>query len=60
LAKPNGADLSITAAPARNGPAGIEPLPGDLIGLVLEAAIAILPVSPRRLPPLRWRVRSRI
>jgi L-ascorbate metabolism protein UlaG (beta-lactamase superfamily) len=37
LAKSNGADLRLTAAPARHGPAGIEPLSGDVIGFVIEA-----------------------
>jgi L-ascorbate metabolism protein UlaG (beta-lactamase superfamily) len=31
----NGRSLTITAAPARHGPAGIEPLAGDVIGFVL-------------------------
>jgi L-ascorbate metabolism protein UlaG (beta-lactamase superfamily) len=31
----NGAALTITATPARHGPAGIEPLSGDVIGFVL-------------------------
>jgi L-ascorbate metabolism protein UlaG (beta-lactamase superfamily) len=33
----NGHSLSITATPARHGPAGIEPLAGDVIGFVLAA-----------------------
>lgn len=37
LTRSKGADLRITAAPARHGPAGIEPLSGDVIGFVLEA-----------------------
>ena len=32
-----GRSLTITAAPARHGPAGIEPLAGDVIGFVLAA-----------------------
>ncbi len=35
LAKPDGSRLRITATPARHGPAGIEPLAGDVIGFVL-------------------------
>ena len=35
LSKPDGAKLTITATPARHGPAGIEPLAGDVIGFVL-------------------------
>jgi L-ascorbate metabolism protein UlaG (beta-lactamase superfamily) len=35
LAGPNGNSLRITATPARHGPAGIEPLSGDVIGFVL-------------------------
>src|SRR5204862_8167949 len=35
LAKPDGNALHITATPARHGPAGIEPLSGDVIGFVL-------------------------
>jgi L-ascorbate metabolism protein UlaG (beta-lactamase superfamily) len=31
----NGASLTITATPARHGPAGIEPLSGDVIGFVV-------------------------
>src|SRR5215510_2480520 len=33
---PKGASIKITATPARHGPAGIEPLAGDVIGFVLE------------------------
>ncbi|WP_420968446.1 MBL fold metallo-hydrolase [Bradyrhizobium sp. B120] len=33
-----GRTLTITATPARHGPAGIEPLSGDVIGFVLEPA----------------------
>jgi len=32
---PNGSALHVTATPARHGPAGIEPLSGDVIGFVL-------------------------
>ena len=32
----NGAVLSVTATPARHGPAGIEPLSGDVIGFVVS------------------------
>ncbi|MGO9356570.1 MAG: MBL fold metallo-hydrolase [Xanthobacteraceae bacterium] len=37
LVRPDGARLRITATPARHGPAGIEPLAGDVIGFVIEA-----------------------
>ena len=33
----NGRSLTITAAPARHGPHGIEPLAGDVIGFVLSS-----------------------
>ncbi|MGA7072835.1 MBL fold metallo-hydrolase [Bradyrhizobium sp.] len=33
----NGRSLTITATPARHGPAGIEPLSGDVIGFVLTS-----------------------
>jgi len=36
LTKPDGRRLAVTATPARHGPAGIEPLSGDVIGFVLE------------------------
>jgi L-ascorbate metabolism protein UlaG (beta-lactamase superfamily) len=35
LAKPDGRCMQVTATPARHGPAGIEPLSGDVIGFVL-------------------------
>ncbi len=35
LTKPDGSSIQITAAPARHGPAGIEPLAGDVVGFVL-------------------------
>ncbi len=35
LTKPDGRTLQVTATPARHGPAGIEPLSGDVIGFVL-------------------------
>jgi L-ascorbate metabolism protein UlaG (beta-lactamase superfamily) len=35
LSKPDGNSLQVTATPARHGPAGIEPLSGDVIGFVL-------------------------
>jgi L-ascorbate metabolism protein UlaG (beta-lactamase superfamily) len=38
LTRPNGAALTITATPARHGPAGIEPLSGDVIGFVVAPA----------------------
>ncbi|HET7887974.1 MAG TPA: MBL fold metallo-hydrolase [Bradyrhizobium sp.] len=34
--KKNGRSLTVTATPARHGPAGIEPLAGDVIGFVLR------------------------
>jgi L-ascorbate metabolism protein UlaG (beta-lactamase superfamily) len=37
LTKPDGSAIEITAAPARHGPAGIEPLAGDVIGFVLTS-----------------------
>jgi L-ascorbate metabolism protein UlaG (beta-lactamase superfamily) len=37
LAGKNGHSLTITATPARHGPAGIEPLAGDVIGFVLTS-----------------------
>jgi L-ascorbate metabolism protein UlaG (beta-lactamase superfamily) len=36
LIKRDGSLLRVTATPARHGPAGIEPLAGDVIGFVLE------------------------
>jgi L-ascorbate metabolism protein UlaG (beta-lactamase superfamily) len=36
--KEDGRTLTITATPARHGPAGIEPLSGDVIGFVLTSA----------------------
>ena len=33
---PDGATLRITATPARHGPAGIEPLSGDVVGFVIS------------------------
>ena len=35
LTSPNGTAITITATPARHGPAGIEPVSGDVIGFVL-------------------------
>ena len=37
LAGDNGHSLTITATPARHGPAGIEPLAGDVIGFVVAS-----------------------
>lgn len=34
---PRGSTLSVTAAPARHGPAGIEPIAGEVIGFVIRA-----------------------
>jgi len=39
LKKPDGSILTVTATPARHGPAGIEPLSGDVIGFVLSSAV---------------------
>jgi L-ascorbate metabolism protein UlaG (beta-lactamase superfamily) len=36
LTKADGTTLTITATPARHGPAGIEPLSGDVIGFVIS------------------------
>ncbi len=36
LSKPDGSAVRITATPARHGPAGIEPLAGDVIGFILS------------------------
>jgi L-ascorbate metabolism protein UlaG (beta-lactamase superfamily) len=36
LTRPDGRRLEVTATPARHGPAGIEPLSGDVIGFVLR------------------------
>jgi L-ascorbate metabolism protein UlaG (beta-lactamase superfamily) len=36
LAKPDWGSLQVTATPARHGPAGIEPLAGEVIGFVLS------------------------
>ena len=38
LVRPDGARLRITATPARHGPAGIEPLSGDVVGFVIETS----------------------
>jgi L-ascorbate metabolism protein UlaG (beta-lactamase superfamily) len=35
LSSPDGTHITITATPARHGPAGIEPVSGDVIGFVL-------------------------
>jgi L-ascorbate metabolism protein UlaG (beta-lactamase superfamily) len=37
LAGSNGRSLTVTVTPARHGPAGIEPLSGDVIGFVLTS-----------------------
>ncbi len=44
LHKPDAAALTVTATPARHGPAGIEPLAGDVIGFVLSPADAARPI----------------
>src|ERR1700730_3959456 len=36
LSSPDGGSWRVTAMPARHGPAGIEPLSGDVIGFVLS------------------------
>jgi L-ascorbate metabolism protein UlaG (beta-lactamase superfamily) len=36
LSGPNGRAITVTATPARHGPAGIEPLSGDVIGFVVS------------------------
>ncbi len=36
MTKPDGSALTITATPARHGPAGIEPFSGDVIGFALS------------------------
>jgi len=36
LSQPDGSRLTVTGTPARHGPAGIEPMAGDVIGFVLE------------------------
>jgi L-ascorbate metabolism protein UlaG (beta-lactamase superfamily) len=36
--KKGGRSLTVTATPARHGPAGIEPLSGDVIGFVVESS----------------------
>ena len=38
ISKPDGTTLQITATPARHGPAGIEPLSGDVTGFVISFA----------------------
>jgi L-ascorbate metabolism protein UlaG (beta-lactamase superfamily) len=38
LQAPNGTKITVTATPARHGPAGIEPASGDVTGFVLTAA----------------------
>ncbi len=43
LSMPDGRSIQITGTPARHGPAGIEPLSGDVIGFVLT-----LPEEPSR------------
>jgi L-ascorbate metabolism protein UlaG (beta-lactamase superfamily) len=35
LTAPDGSQITVTATPARHGPAGIEPISGDVIGFVL-------------------------
>lgn len=37
IGTPGGSTLSVTAAPARHGPAGIEPISGEVIGFVIRA-----------------------
>jgi L-ascorbate metabolism protein UlaG (beta-lactamase superfamily) len=45
LIGPDGQKVTITATPARHGPAGIEPLSGDVIGFVLS-------LEPASIPPI--------
>jgi L-ascorbate metabolism protein UlaG (beta-lactamase superfamily) len=45
LDKPNGGSIKITATPARHGPAGIEPLAGDVVGFVLEDGANVIYVT---------------
>ncbi|QOZ23043.1 MBL fold metallo-hydrolase [Bradyrhizobium sp. CCBAU 51753] len=42
--KKGGQSLTITATPARHGPAGIEPLSGDVIGFVVEPGNGSRPI----------------
>lgn len=44
LTKTDGKRLAITGTPARHGPAGIEPLSGDVTGFVLQAEDPATPV----------------
>jgi L-ascorbate metabolism protein UlaG (beta-lactamase superfamily) len=44
LSKPNGSLTQVTATPARHGPAGIEPLSGDVIGFMLTFRNATPPI----------------
>jgi L-ascorbate metabolism protein UlaG (beta-lactamase superfamily) len=44
LTKQDGAELRITATPARHGPAGIEPLSGDVIGFMLSFTDGMPPI----------------
>ncbi len=44
LKREGGASLTITATPARHGPAGIEPLSGDVIGFVLTSGDGSRPI----------------
>ncbi len=44
LTKADGSALRVTATPARHGPAGIEPMSGDVIGFVLTRADAMRPI----------------
>ena len=53
-----GRTLTVTATPARHGPAGIEPLSGDVIGFVLTSAQPS-DLHQRRYGLVRWRGRSR-
>lgn len=43
LAGADGAEVTITATPCRHGPAGIEPVTGDVVGFMLEAADGLTP-----------------
>src|SRR5882757_6716146 len=61
----DGRSLTVTATPARHGPAGIEPLSGDVIGFVLTSRGETGRRSTSPAPPSgmtawpRWRAASR-
>ena len=49
--KKGGRSLTSTATPARHGPAGIEPLSGDVIGFVVESSRAAARSTSAATPP---------